>query len=115
MWTRSDDDHGLNVALEACGGKHFPGPPHSPNSNIVERVFLTFGDLQRMTFAQSGCPPFWRPVIAISAAQQWAIHRQTVRRDIDGKEISRTPMLCRHTDSYRPVGRSSEARYSCTC
>ena len=85
------------------GGNTFRDPLHSPNSNIVERVILTFEDLQRLMFAQSGCPPFWRPVIAISAAQQWAIHRQTVRSDIDAQEICRTPMHWRHSNSYRPV------------
>ena len=69
-WTRSDDAPELNNALEASGAKHFPSLPHSPNPNIIERVALGFGELQRMVFAQSGCPPYWRPIVSISSAQQ---------------------------------------------
>ena len=43
-WTRADDVHELNVALENCGGQ-LSGVPHSPNSNFIERFTLTFGDL----------------------------------------------------------------------
>jgi hypothetical protein len=106
-WTRSDDAHELNTALENCGGSHFPSVPHSPNSNLIERVVLTFSDLERMTFAQSGCPPYWRPLVSISAAQQWNIHRQTVRRDVDGEESARSPMQWRHSLKYTPVQQSS--------
>ena len=103
-WTRSDGAPKIGNAPEVCGGKHFPYPPHLQNANLIERIILTFGDLQRMTFAQSGCAPYWRPIVAISAAQQWSIHRQTGRRDI-GKEIVRTPMHWRHSDKYQPFSR----------
>ena len=106
-WTRSDDAPELNNALENCGAKHFPSPPHSPNANITERVALGFGDLQRMVFAQSGCPPYWRPIVGISSAQQWNIHRQTARRDIDGNESARTPMHWRHSLQYNPVDQAT--------
>ena len=101
-WTRSDGAPEIDNALEACGGKHFPSPPHPPNANLIECVILTFGE-QRMTFAQSGCAPYWRPIVAISAAQQWSIHRQTVRTDVDGKEVVRTPMHWRLSNKYQPV------------
>ena len=69
-WTRSDDAPELNNALEACGGKHFPGVLYSLNSYLMERVTLSFGDMRRTIFAQSGCAPYCRPTVGISAAQQ---------------------------------------------
>ena len=36
-------------------------------------------------------------------AQQWTIQRQTVRKDIDGNEVTMCPLQWRHGEKYAPV------------
>ena len=103
--SRCDSAHDLTLALENSTVTCLTITPFSLNANLSERMRQTFADLMAVHYAQSGFTPYWRPVLAIGAAQSWNACGSTVRRDVDGIEPARPPWCQRrHTLNYQPFG-----------
>ena len=81
---RSDNANELVNATESSGSFSNPVTRYWPNSNKAERSVLTFTDLLRAHFVNSGLSPCFRPMLAVAVAQLWNLFRSVKRTDVDG-------------------------------
>ena len=72
---RSDRANELTAGIRAVGAFADPTGPYRPNSNKAERAILTFSDMLRVHFIQSGLPPAFRPLVSTAVAQYFNLLR----------------------------------------
>jgi len=80
---RSDRANELVAAASSLGAYADPTGPHRPNSNKAERSILTFSDLLRIHFLQSGFAPCFRPLLAVLVCQLYNLFKVVKRLDTD--------------------------------
>ena len=93
---RSDRVNELVAAANSLGAHADPIGPHRPNSNKAERSILTFSDLLRIHFLQSGFAQCFRPLLAVLVCQLYNLFTVIKRLDTDSQPFLSTPYKLRH-------------------
>ena len=93
---RSDGANELTAGVRAVGAYADPTGPYRPNSNKAERAILTFSDMLRVHFLQSGLPPAFRPLISTAVAQYFNLLKAIKRLGSDEVPFFSTPYKLRH-------------------